>query len=198
MTRRTDSIPPDYFTQMYQGDADPWRFATSPYEREKYAATLASLPRARYASGLEIGCSIGVLTAELAGRCDALVALDPAPIALEAARARNRDRPHVTFALGAVPADTPAGSFDLVVLSEVAYYLGATDLSRLVDQLRGSLRPGGDVVLVHWLGETDYPLSGDQAAALFCEHAAPFAAPVTQVRNADYRLDVLRAREGVG
>lgn len=194
MTRRTQSIPADYFAALYEGDADPWRFATSPYERSKYAATIASLPRARYASALELGCSIGVLTRALAERCDALLALDPAPAALEAARARNRDRPHVTFRLGAVPADYPVGSFDLVVLSEVAYYLAAPDLERLTDQIGGSLHPAGTIVLVHWLGETDYPLTGDEAAELFCAHSAAFAEPVTQTRNADYRLDVLQAR----
>jgi SAM-dependent methyltransferase len=194
MTRRTDTIPATYFSEMYEGDADPWRFETSPYERGKYAATIASLPRERYASGLEIGCSIGVLTHALAARCDALLALDPAPVALKAARERNRDRPHVTFRLGSVPADYPDGRYDLVMLSEVAYYLARPDLERLADQVGASLRPGGTVVLVHWLGETDYPLTGDEAADLFCARIAPLAEPVTQTRNADYRLDVLAAR----
>lgn len=194
MTRRTETIPPDYFAAMYRGDIDPWRFATSTYEREKYAATLASLPRERYASALEIGCSIGVLTHELARRCDRLVALDPAPLALEAARERNRAHPHVRFACGAVPADYPDGTFDLVVISEVAYYLAPPDLERLVAQVGGSLMEGGSVVLVHWLGETDYPLTGDEAASLFCDRAAAFASPVTQTRNAEYRLDVLLGR----
>ena len=115
-------------------------------------------------------------------------------MALEAARARNADHAHVTFRQGAVPADYPAGSFDLVLLSEVAYYLAAPDLERLADQVGASLRPGGTVVLVHWLGETDYPLTGDEAAELFCRRAASFAEAVTQERNADYRLDVLQAR----
>ena len=35
----------EYFKGMYATEADPWRFVTSPYERDKYAATLAALPR---------------------------------------------------------------------------------------------------------------------------------------------------------
>lgn len=197
MTRRTQTIPSDYFDGMYRDNADPWRFATSDYERGKYAATIASLRRDRYASALEIGCSIGVLTHELARRCDALLGIDPVAVALDAARERNRDQPHVTFRQGAVPADYPSGSFDLVLLSEVAYYLARPDLERLVDQVGASLRDSGNVVLVHWLGVTDYPLTGDEAAELFCSRAAPFAEPVTQTRNADYRLDVLQARSAV-
>lgn len=194
MTRRTGTIPADYFIDMYRGDADPWRFTTSEYERAKYAATLASLTRERYASALEIGCSVGVLTQELARRCDALLAIDVAPVALVAARERNQEHAHVTFRLGAVPADYPAGRFDLVLLSEVAYYLAAPDLERLVEQVGTSLRPGGTIVLVHWVGETDYPLTGDEAAELFCRRAADYAEVVAQSRTADYRLDVLQGR----
>ena len=43
--RRTKSLDTEYFKGMYATEADPWRFATSPYERDKYAATLAALPR---------------------------------------------------------------------------------------------------------------------------------------------------------
>ena len=39
MSRRTASIPADYFNTLYARDPDPWQFATSPYEAEKYAAT---------------------------------------------------------------------------------------------------------------------------------------------------------------
>jgi SAM-dependent methyltransferase len=197
MTRRTGTIPSDYFEGMYRDNADPWRFATSDYERKKYAATIASLRRERYASGLEIGCSIGVLTHELAKRCDTLLAVEPVAKALEAARERNRDQPNVTFQQGSVPADYPSGTYDLVVLSEVAYYLAKPDLERVVDQVGASLRDSGNIILVHWLGLTDYPLTGDEAANFFCERAAPFAEPVTQTRNEDYRLDVLQARSGV-
>ncbi|MGL6044624.1 MAG: SAM-dependent methyltransferase, partial [Sandaracinobacteroides sp.] len=63
------SLPPAYFDALYRDDPDPWRFATSGYEAGKYAATMDALPRGRYGSALEVGCSIGVLTAELARRC---------------------------------------------------------------------------------------------------------------------------------
>ena len=60
-----NTLPPEYFDHVYQANRDPWNFETSPYEREEYAATLAALPRARYAEAFEIGCSLGVLTAQL-------------------------------------------------------------------------------------------------------------------------------------
>ena len=193
MSRHPRSLTPDYFEARYAADPDPWRFATSDYERKKYAATLAALPRDRYAAALEVGCSIGVLTRELAARCDALLALDVVPEVLDAARARCADRPGVTFARMTVPGDWPDGRFDLILFSEVLYYLDRADLARLAGRVQGALAPGGDCVLVHWLGETDYPLTGDEAAEGFIAQAAAFAGVIHRERTAEYRLDVLRA-----
>ena len=191
MTRAGPSLTPDYFAGLYAGDPDPWRFASSDYERDKYAATLAHLPRDRYAAALEIGCSIGVFTRSLTERCDALLALDVVPSVLDAARARCADRPNARFALRAVPGEWPEGRFDLIVIAEVAYYLDRADLARLAGRVAGALDPGGDIVLVHWTGQTDYPLSGDEAADAFIAQAG-FARVLHQARTDQYRLDVLR------
>lgn len=192
MSRHTRSLPPGYFDERYARDPDPWRFATSAYERAKYAATLDALPRARYASALEVGCSIGVLTRALAERCDAILGLDVAAAALDQARARCRARAGVRFARAQVPGAWPEETFDLILLSEVVYYLDAGDVARLVARVRGSLRPRGDVVLVHWTGETHYPLTGDEAADAFIGGSGAFLHVARQVRTDSYRLDVLR------
>ncbi len=191
--RRSNSLDTDYFRGMYATESDPWRFATSAYERDKYAATLAALPRARYASALDVGCSIGVFTRQLCPRCDVVLGLDVVPSVLDDARARCADWPNAHFQLAAVPGQWPDGRFDLIVISEVAYYLDRADLARLVTRIEGALLPGGDVVLVHWLGVTHYPLSGDDAAEGFIAGAQGFARVLTQQRAAEYRLDVLRS-----
>ncbi|WP_342106864.1 class I SAM-dependent methyltransferase [Methylobacterium sp. SI9] len=193
MNRRRDTVPADYFAGIYASDADPWRFTNSDYERDKYAATLAALPQPRYRSAFEPACSIGVFTRALAERCDRLVATDLVPAAVEAARARCADRPNVEIRQGAVPADWPEGRFDLIVLSEFLYFLAPPDLAGLVRRAGDAIEPGGDIVLVHWLGVTDYPQSGDEAAEGFIAQAAPFAGLLHQARTAAYRLDVLRA-----
>jgi SAM-dependent methyltransferase len=196
MTRALCSLPPGYFEDLYARDPDPWGFADSAYERAKYDATLAALSRPRYARGLEVGCSIGVLTRDLARRCDALFALDAVEAPLAAARTRCADLPHVAFHRARVPHEWPqeAGPFDLVVLSEILYYLDAADVTRLAGCARGVLSPKADLLLVHWTGKTDYPLSGDEAAERFIAEAAPFAAVTRQVRTERYRLDQLHTR----
>lgn len=196
--RHAQTLPARYFVDLYAANPDPWRFTSSVYERDKYAATLQALPRTRYARALEVGCSIGVFTRRLGDRCTDLVALDVAPSAVEAARTRCADRPRIDFVVGAVPEVWPEGRFDLIVLSEVLYFLDRDDLARLVARVGRSLVPGGDCVLVHWTGETDYPLSGDEAVEGFIAEASPFCRPSAHRRTGQYRLDVLRSGHEAG
>ena len=157
-------VAPDYFDRLYARDADPWSFATSAYERDKYAATLAALPDRRFARGFEVGCSIGVLTRQLAARCDALLAVDVAEAALAQARARCAYLPQVQVERMVVPSEWPDGAFDLVVYSEVLYYLGASALHLTAQRTLDSLQPGGCVLLVNWRGATGGACTGDEAA----------------------------------
>lgn len=194
--RPAASLPASYFDAIYERDPDPWRFQTSAYERAKYDATLAALPRPRHRRALEVGCSIGVLTRDLALRCDSLLAVDAAEKALAVARAACADRPNAAFARLRVPDEWPGhdagGAFDLILLSEVVYYLDRADVARLASRMEASLAPDGDCLLVHWTGETDYPLSGDEAAEAFIAAASGFAAVTRQERSGRYRLDLLR------
>ena len=196
MSRHVDSVPPDYFDNLYASNPDPWGFATSSYEHEKYEATLASLPRKSYHAALEIGCSIGVLTQRLAQRCTHLLALDVARPALETARARCADLAHVRFEQAAIPGQWPAGRFDLIVLSEVLYFLSPDDIAASIARMRAALEPGGHLLLVHWLGETHYPLSGDEAAETVIVRGDGWLDVVHQERTPLYRIDVLQAQPG--
>jgi predicted TPR repeat methyltransferase len=186
----TRSWGAETFDRLYAASDDPWRFETSAYEREKYAATLAALPPGRFAAAFEAGCSIGVLTRALADRCDRLLAVDVSEAALRLARARCFGQ-NVRFARMALPHDWPEHDrFDLMLFSEVLYFLDATDLRCLAERSRDSLANGGTVLLVNWTGETDTPTTGDAAAELFI--AASGLAATRQSRAPGYRLDLLR------
>lgn len=189
---RSESLDRAHFEQLYAAKPDPWRYATSPYEAAKYAATLAALPRPRYARALDVGCSIGVLTAMLAGRCDELLAIEPAEAALAEARRRNAGSPHVRFAPLFVPAEWPEGRFDLVVISEVLDYLGEADLAALAGRLTFSLAAGGDLVLVHWVGKKGPVSNGRESADHLARALGPAVEALHAARNTDYRLDVFR------
>jgi SAM-dependent methyltransferase len=190
MTRRTATIDASYFERLYRDNADPWNFAASDYEDAKYAESLEVLPALFYESALEVGCSIGVFTRRLAGRCGHLLAIDVSETALDAARARCAGLP-VTFEQRQIPGFWPDGSFDLIVLSEVLYYLADADARHVTQLAARSLRPGGAILLVHFLGETDYPLTGDQAAEIFLSQCG--LPRVAGSRRPRYRIDVVQA-----
>lgn len=184
------SLGADYFEKLYAGASDPWSLGSRWYEQRKYALTVAALTRPRYRSAFEPGCSVGVLTGLLAARCDRLLSWDVADEAVRQAGTQVRSHPGAMVQRGAVPADWPAGTFDLVVVSEVGYYLDADDLGRLVDLAHDSLEPGGELVLAHWRHPVeDYPLRGDDVHAAFLAHDRLEA--VSRHVEPDFRLDVL-------
>jgi SAM-dependent methyltransferase len=192
-----NTLPPEYFDHVYQANRDPWNFESSPYEREKYAATLAALPRPHYAEVFEIGCSLGVLTAQLAPRCGHLMAVDVSEAALVQARARCAGLPQVEIRQLRVPAEFPNQLFDLIVLSEVGYYWAPADLARATDQLIAGLNPGGQLLLVHWTPPVhDYPLTGDDVHEFLLAKATAHG-PLCHLagqRHETYRLDLLEKR----
>ncbi|MHC2018371.1 class I SAM-dependent DNA methyltransferase [Methylobacterium sp.] len=191
MTRHSQTMPPDYFDNRYAEDPDPWQFATSEYEAAKYAATLEALPKPHYASALEIGCSIGVFTKALAARCDALIGVDTAEKALEQARERCREAPHVSFQRLHAPGQWPAGRFDLILISEVLYFFDAADMPRLAERILGTLDTGGTIALVHWTGPTHYPQTGDAASDQLIDILDSSIHVTHRHRTDRYRLDVL-------
>jgi cyclopropane fatty-acyl-phospholipid synthase-like methyltransferase len=191
MSEPRHTLRPAYFDALYTADPDPWKFAASPYERDKYALTLDAIPKPPCRSALEVGCSIGVLTRSLASRCNSLVAIDAAQTPLVEARRRCADLPGVRFEHMFVPEQWPDGDFELILLSEVVYYLSREDVRRLAARVSNSLATGGSVILVHWTGPTNYPLSGDEAAALFIDRIGPAFVVDRADRYAEFRLDVL-------
>lgn len=186
----------DYFDGTYSRHEDPWGFVDRWYEERKRALTLAALPAARYRRALELGASIGVLTAELAQRCGELVATDTALAAVERARHRIQQR------LGPASArfdvlqhdlrdPLPPGVFDLVVLSEVGYYLSRPALRGAVRRLLAALEPGGTLLACHWRHPvTDYPLTGDEVHRILAEELAGSLRRLVRHEEDDLLLEV--------
>ena len=160
------SMSAEWFEDFYRRHDDPWGFETRWYEERKRSILMSSLPSARIGDVLEIGCSTGLVTRELAARAETVVALDPAEAALRVARARLGDDSRVSFVRGQIPGDWPAGTFDTIVLSEVGYYLSAADLQTAIHRIEGCLAAGGVLVACHWRHPVaEYPATGDAVHA---------------------------------
>ncbi|MRJ76191.1 methyltransferase domain-containing protein [Aeromicrobium sp. SMF47] len=179
----------DYFEGLYAESSDPWQLAEREYERRKHALTVASLPRERYGHGFEPGCSIGTLTEMLAGRCDTLLATDPVSAPLDRARTRVPGS-HVQFERQSVPDEWPTGPLDLVVLSELLYYLSASGRVQVLAHVMDTLAPDGHLVLVHWRHPFEAATcTGDEAHREIVE--CDGLVRVVEHIEEDFRLDVL-------
>lgn len=182
-------LPDKYFHDVYADDDDPWGFRDRWYERRKYALTMAALSAPSYPRAFEAGCSIGVLSEQLADRCENLLCMDVADRATTLAAQRlARFGGRVDVRTGDFVEGWPSGRFDLIILSEVLYYLEPAALDRLVEQLPAALTDTGEVIAVHWRWPVaDYPQTGDavhdRLAASALHHDAAY-------RDRDLRLDV--------
>jgi trans-aconitate methyltransferase len=184
------SLPRAYFDEVYRASSDPWGFRTRAYEVRKRQLTMAMLPDPGYRSVFEPGCSVGVLTTLLAERSERLLAMDISAQALEIAAAGLPD--HVELRQGTLPDDWPQEQFELVLLSEVGYYLGEDDCRRMAELAARSAR---DLVAVHWRHPVDdYPLGGDEVHSILedAAQANNLTALVHHIEE-DLRIDVWSA-----
>lgn len=181
-----------HFARLYADDGDPWHVRSSDYEARKREASVAILAGRHYRNALEAGCGEGFLTRALAGSgiVDRITGFDREPSIVERAE-RQGDTAAASFTTGSMPDAIPPGFFDLVVLSEVLYFLAEADLAALAETLRGRMRPGAHILLVSYLGPTDTPLAGRDAADFF---VACFGAEMRLLKASetpDYRIELL-------
>lgn len=185
----------EYFDQMYAASADPWGFGTRWYEARKYAISVALLPAEHYGDAFEPGCSVGVLTEQLAPRCDRLLACDGSAAAVHQAAARTARRPNVRVQRLVIPAGWPAGDFDLIVLSELLYYFAGDDLPKVLHRATATLRPGGTLLAVHWRHPVaDYPRTGDEVHQVLAVQAG--LARLAEHREPDFLAEVYIRTDG--
>lgn len=177
------------YERRFQEDPDPWAFETSTYEREKRATTLAACGAALHGRVLELGAANGVLAAELAPSARRLVAVEAVPAAVALARARLARWQHADVVEGCIPMAVPPGPFDLVVASEILYYLDDVSYALTLEQLPTWLAPDGRLVAVHW--RTDGPERPRTADDVHADLAAlPGLRSLLDAPTGDYLLTV--------
>ena len=146
-----------YFDRLYGASDDPYALRSRWYEARKRALLLAALPERHYGRVFEPGCGVGELTALLADRTDQLLASDGSERAVAIATQRCSDLPQVRIVRQALPDDWPHedGPFDLIVLSELGYFLDAAGMARLAGCCARSLATGGTLVACDWRPDFD-------------------------------------------
>lgn len=178
-----------HFDTLFRHSDDPWQFRTRWYEARKRALTLACLPAQRFTQGYEPGCANGELSAALAERCDRLLVSDGAARAVELARDRLAALTHVQVIQAWLPQAWPQQRFDLIVISELGYFLDAVALDALADKALDTLQPGGTLLACHWRRPiAGCALDGDAVHRRLEERLGLHR--LVQLREADFNLDV--------
>lgn len=187
----TDQGLLDEYERRFRDDPDPWNMRTSQYERAKRAATLRACGTPRRSRILELGAANGVLAEALGELGDSIIAIEAVASAAALARARLASVAGAEVVEGLIPRSVPPGPYDLVVASEILYYLDEPSYRSTLDLLPSWMALGGRLVAVHWRpGGPERPRSADRVHADLA--ALP---PLTRVcgsdrRDGDYRLDV--------
>ncbi len=184
------------FEALYQTHRDPWNVRSSWYERRKRDIVLACLARQSYGKALELGCGTGELSIGLAQRCEQLCAIDLSPTALNRCRAALSEAQisHVHPQLMQVPDNWPAdtqANVELIVVSELAYYLRPPDFDRLLERCMDSLAPQGEWLMCHYLPDFHDRLQDTVGMhQRITEHCN--VAHVTSHRDELFQLDIWR------
>ncbi|WPO97994.1 SAM-dependent methyltransferase [Pseudomonas sp. HR96] len=183
------SVEDTYFDSLFKGNDDPWAMRDRWYEQRKRALLMACLPRRQYRSVFEPGCANGETSAELAGRCAALLCSDTAAAAVALTRQRLQGQPHVRVEHGRQPQQWPAGTFDLIVLNELCYYLDSAALDELIERALASLSADGQLLACHWRA----PIEGCELDAEQVHRRLRHKLPMThllQHEEPDFLLDL--------
>jgi predicted TPR repeat methyltransferase len=183
----------EYFEGLYAESKDPWDYESSDYEQRKYQKTLQALGGRRFTRALEVGSSIGVFTELLAPLCDELIALDLSERAVAAARQRLSGHEQVRVQRRGVPEEMSEGPFDLILASEVLYFLTREVMLAALEGFERELAPCGLLLAVHWRKETKtYPLQGDEVHELLMENTQ--LKHIENIIEPEYRLDLFENR----
>ena len=131
----------------------------------------------------------------LAGRCDEVLSCDVAAAAAQAAARRTEGLPHVRVEQRDIPGRWPDGRFDLIVFSEILYYLGDQDLEKALKHAVSALEPEGTLLAVHWRHPVaDYLRSGDDVHQVLA--GCPALARLVRHDEPDFLAEVYIRTEG--
>ena len=168
-SNQLDAYSESYFDALYNDNTDPWQYQTRWYEKRKRDMCLAILPQSQYDNGIELGCGNGVFSELLAQRCQALVSIDGNHQAVKLAKERLAELPHVKVIQGVIPnrlltlkdavveaypllneTSTMQEPFNLIVISEILYYLSPNDIDMVIAWTQQNLAIGGTLLCCHW------------------------------------------------
>lgn len=149
----TPWTPPDYTDESYWesifNTVDPWGYRNS-YETHKYEQTIDLIRGLPIGNALEIACAEGEFSKRLAPLVGHLLATDIAPSAVARAAESCAGIGNMDFMRLDLLTEAPPSTYDLIVCSEVLYYVADEKvLADFAAKVSRHLNPGGWLVLAH-------------------------------------------------
>ncbi|MBW4523134.1 MAG: polysaccharide deacetylase family protein [Scytolyngbya sp. HA4215-MV1] len=194
------------FETLFATQPDPWKY-TSPYEQTKYEQTLSLLPHGKVNKALELACAEGHFTVQLAAKVKHLTVTDISQIALDRTADRCQQFQHLDFQRLDLVKDTIPGRFNLIVCSEVLYYVGGKDqLVEVAHKITQALEPGGYLLMAHahavvdepdqsGFGWNNVPFGAKGISDVFCE--VPDLSLAKEIWTPLYRIQLFQRRPPV-
>lgn len=187
------------FEEMFRAGIDPWGYRTSAFEGFKRRVLLHACGDRTFGRAVELACAIGETSHALAPRCLRLLAIDSSRTAIRYAVKHHGRTPRLRFAEAELPAQMPSGPFDLIVVSELVYYLSLRALRDLLRRLTRATAPGGRIVVLHHLvpfaDAAQLPALA-QRRTLACLKRT--FAPVHRYRTGRFEAVTMQRRVGIG
>ncbi|ACF14311.1 Methyltransferase type 12 [Chloroherpeton thalassium ATCC 35110] len=151
--RFLDSKLPDFFLPavfnwFYKFSSDPFDLEKSDYEAHKFALVAKCVQEIHVKNALDIGCGTGVLTEKISHFCTHILGIDFSTEAIETAKNRCAGQSNIRFLAADIRAFQPPETYDLVLCSEVLYYVGEPDLEKFLGLLHVALSENGRLIVV--------------------------------------------------
>ena len=214
--KQSDTYSGTYFDALYNDNNDPWQYQTRWYEKRKRDMCLAVLPQAEYVNAIELGCGNGVFSELLAHRCQNLLSIDGNYQAVQLAKQRLANFSGLKVLQGVIPSalytlnesvqnaylsldnSNPSQpinlKYDLIVISEILYYLSLADIETVMTWIEQNLAVGGTLLCCHWRYEIEgFKMTGEtvhqRLQQAFNQDHSAFNLQ-SQLIDSDFLLDV--------
>ncbi len=147
------------FDALYEGDPDPFHVRSTFYEQRKLGLVLDCLTKPSYVAVWDPACGIGEMAARLAPRAERVLASDASPQAVHLTRRRCSGCGNVEVRQLTQPQAPPSEiePFDLIVVSEFAFYLSEQGRRDTLQVLHAAAAEKAELVAVHYRHQ---PLAG--------------------------------------
>lgn len=138
--------------RLYAKYHDPW----GTYHRQKQVdKAMGLLPPKQYSRCLDVGCGLGDFAQAASGFCDAVVAIDISPLAVEKALCRLSKQSNIQFHVKNIRTYNPDFKFDLIILGDVLYYLGdkimESEFKKILKKISDMLEIEGRILITHYI-----------------------------------------------